>query len=118
MSRVLIVSNRLPVTVRAETGEVQVQPSVGGVATGLLGPHERSGGLWIGWTGLVEPLPEQDATALAAQLGAMRLVEVPLSPGGGASLLRWYSNGVLWPLFHYFAGELRWSSRDSTTTSE
>jgi trehalose 6-phosphate synthase/phosphatase len=106
VSRVLIVSNRLPVTVRAETDGVQVEPSVGGVATGLLGPHERSGGLWIGWAGLVEPLPDKDATALTTQLEAMRLVQVPLTQEEVHGYYESYSNGVLWPLFHYFASEL------------
>jgi len=106
VSRVLIVSNRLPVTVRADADGVDVQPSVGGVATGLLGPHERSGGLWIGWSGLVEPLPEKDAAALAERLEAMRLVQVPLTAEEVHRYYESYSNGVLWPLFHYFASEL------------
>ena len=106
VSRVLIVSNRLPVTVRTDADGVEVQPSVGGVATGLRGPHERSGGLWIGWPGLVEPLPEKDRPVLAAQLEAMRLVQVPLSAEEVHRYYESYSNGVLWPLFHYFASEL------------
>ena len=106
VSRVLIVSNRLPVTVRADADGVLVQPSVGGVATGLLGPHERSGGLWIGWPGLEEPLADRDAAALAAQLDAKRLVQVPLTQEEVHRYYEAYSNGVLWPLFHYFVGEL------------
>jgi trehalose 6-phosphate synthase/phosphatase len=106
VARVLIVSNRLPVTVRADADGVEVQPSVGGVATGLWGPHERSGGLWIGWTGLVDPLPEKDQTELAARLEAMRLVQVSLTREEVQRYYESYSNGVLWPLFHYFAGEL------------
>src|SRR5262249_14281718 len=97
---------RLPVTVRADADGVEVQPSVGGVATGLRGPHERSGGLWIGWTGLDDPLPEKDQQLLAQQLEAMRLVQVPLSREEVQRYYRAYSNGVLWPLFHYFANEL------------
>ncbi len=106
MSRVLIVSNRLPVTVRADADGVDVQPSVGGVATGLLGPHERSGGLWIGWPGLVEPLSEKSSAVLAERLEAMRLVQVPLTAEEVHRYYESYSNGVLWPLFHYFASEL------------
>ncbi|HZJ55216.1 MAG TPA: bifunctional alpha,alpha-trehalose-phosphate synthase (UDP-forming)/trehalose-phosphatase [Myxococcaceae bacterium] len=106
MSRVLIVSNRLPVTVRADADGVEVQPSVGGVATGLRGPHERSGGLWIGWPGLMDPLPEKDGPELAAKLEAMRLVQVALTREEVHRYYEAYSNGVLWPLFHYFASEL------------
>ena len=106
MARVLIVSNRLPVTVRADADGVEVQPSVGGVATGLWGPHQRSGGLWIGWPGLVDPLPEKDQNELASRLEAMRLVQVPLTREEVQRYYESYSNGVLWPLFHYFVGEL------------
>ena len=106
MSRILIVSNRLPVTVRTDAGGVEVQPSVGGVATGLRGPHERSGGVWIGWSGLVDPLPEGDARALQARLEALRLVPVELTPEEVHRYYESYSNGVLWPLFHYFADQV------------
>jgi trehalose 6-phosphate synthase/phosphatase len=106
VARVLIVSNRLPVTVRTGPGGLDVQQSVGGLATGLRGPHDRSGGVWIGWPGLVGELSEEDAAALAAKLDALRLVQVPLSEEELHRYYESYSNGVLWPLFHYFAGEL------------
>ena len=51
MSRLLIVANRLPVTVKVTEAGVDVQRSTGGLATGLQGPHEQSDGLWIGWSG-------------------------------------------------------------------
>jgi trehalose 6-phosphate synthase/phosphatase len=104
--RVLIVSNRLPVTVRMEAGSLEVQPSVGGLATGLRGPHERSGGLWIGWPGLIDALSEADSRALAVRLEAMRLVQVPLSSEEIHRYYESYSNAVLWPVFHYFANRL------------
>jgi trehalose 6-phosphate synthase/phosphatase len=52
--RTLIVSNRLPVTARIEDGEVSIEPSDGGLATGLRGVHESEGALWIGWSGLTD----------------------------------------------------------------
>jgi trehalose 6-phosphate synthase/phosphatase len=48
MARLLIVANRLPITVQTTEGTVEVQRSAGGLATGLAVPHEQSGGLWIG----------------------------------------------------------------------
>ena len=50
--RLLIVSNRLPMTMRVQQGAVRVQRSSGGLATGLRGVHEDTGGIWIGWPGL------------------------------------------------------------------
>ena len=41
VSRLLVVSNRLPVTLRAGANEPELAPSAGGVATGLLAPHEK-----------------------------------------------------------------------------
>src|SRR4051794_8387366 len=99
--RVLIVSNRLPVTVRAERGDVQVVPSAGGLATGLRGPHERTGGLWIGWPGDVARLDPPQRKALDERLAMLRTVPVYLSQGEVARYYDGYSNGVLWPLFHY-----------------
>ena len=37
--RLLLVSNRLPITVRLERGQVVVGRSAGGLATGLRGVH-------------------------------------------------------------------------------
>lgn len=51
MNRLLIVSNRLPVTVKLDGGDIQIIASAGGLATALKGPHERSDSLWIGWPG-------------------------------------------------------------------
>ena len=62
MGRLIIVSNRLPVTVHADGGggEPTVARSPGGLATGLSGPHESSEGLWVGWPGDLSTLgPEQ-----------------------------------------------------------
>jgi trehalose 6-phosphate synthase/phosphatase len=101
MSRLILVSNRLPVTVRAEKGDVSVQRSAGGLATGLRGPHERSKGLWIGWPGDVSALDEAQRERLDAELAELRCVPVYLSPEEVSSYYDGFSNAVLWPLFHY-----------------
>ena len=105
MSRLLIVANRLPVTVRATEGGVEVQRSAGGLATGLMRPHEQSDGLWIGWAGASDLDPAQQA-ALDRELAAMRLVGVPLSADLVGRFYEGYSNGVLWPLFHYLLDQI------------
>jgi trehalose 6-phosphate synthase/phosphatase len=100
-ARLILVSNRLPVTVKQERGEVTVSRSSGGLATGLRGPHEQSGGLWIGWPGDVSRISEVQRRKLDAHLEELRCVPVYLS---GVEVSRYYdgfSNAVLWPLFHY-----------------
>lgn len=98
--RLLIVSNRLPVTISMQGGEPVVTPSVGGLATGLRTAHERSGGLWIGWPGVRETPDEVARRKLARALEAMRLVPVPLSAKEVATYYEHVSNGVLWPICH------------------
>lgn len=100
MGRLLIVSNRLPITARAGPGGLELVPSVGGLATGLSRPHEAGKGLWIGWPGPV-PATDEAAGELAAACAARRLVPVPLEPALQQAFYEGYANGVLWPLLHY-----------------
>jgi trehalose 6-phosphate synthase/phosphatase len=112
MPRLLIVSNRLPVTVKVEGDAPSVTPSTGGLATGMSGPHERLGGLWIGWPGELGGLSGDARQELDRKLGELRLAAVPLSADEVARYYEGYSNGVLWPLFHYFAARLPQEVRD------
>ncbi len=101
MSRLLVVSNRLPVTVAASQGKAVVTPSMGGLATGLRGPFERSQGLWIGWPGDLSRLSAEEHAGALEQLKGLRTVPVELSAEEVKSFYEDFSNGVLWPLFHY-----------------
>ena len=92
----MIVSNRLPVTVRMEDGQPVVRRSVGGLAAGLLPPHEASGGIWIGWSGISGPLPPE----LSERFDAMRLVPLPLSAREQQIFYQDIANAVLWPICH------------------
>ncbi len=98
MSRVIIVANRLPVSVSVDAdGKLVVEPSPGGLASGLATVHGQSDSLWIGWPGTTDV----DPAALARELAARRLVAVPLTAEELRSYYDGFSNGVVWPLFHY-----------------
>jgi trehalose 6-phosphate synthase/phosphatase len=99
-ARLLIVSNRLPVTVTVEDGHPVVCPSVGGLATGLQAPHDRSEGLWIGWPGAVEGLTPAMRADIDRQLAAMRAVPICLSDREVTFFYEQVSNAVLWPICH------------------
>lgn len=106
MARLLIVSNRLPVTVtRGESG-FEVQRSPGGLATGLAAPHARSDALWIGWPGEVRELDENGRRELEARLAELRTVPVWLEPDEVKGFYEGYSNEILWPLFHYLIEQM------------
>jgi trehalose 6-phosphate synthase/phosphatase len=98
--RTLIVSNRLPVTARIEDGEVFIEPSDGGLATGLRGVHESEGALWIGWSGLTDRASVSAHRTVAYRLQDLGAQPVPLSEEEIAGYYRGYSNGALWPVLH------------------
>jgi trehalose 6-phosphate synthase/phosphatase len=110
--RLVLVSNRLPVTVKVERGDVAVVRSSGGLATGLRGPHEESGGLWIGWPGDVARMTEPQRKKLDAHLEELRCVPVYLSSAEVSRYYDGFSNAVLWPLFHYLLDRIPLHSQE------
>ena len=101
MSRLLLVSNRLPVTVSRMDGVVTVEPSMGGLATGLSGPHRDSDGWWIGWPGALDDLGPEERGQVLGKLQELRLLPIELSEEEVKGYYEGFSNRVLWPLFHY-----------------
>jgi trehalose 6-phosphate synthase/phosphatase len=99
--RLLIVSNRLPVIARLDAGELRLADAEGGLARGLRPWHMRSGGLWLGWPGDVSPFAACQRTELDLQLQQRGIVPVHLSKDQIDRYYHRFSNGVLWPLFHY-----------------
>ncbi|MCY1044200.1 bifunctional alpha,alpha-trehalose-phosphate synthase (UDP-forming)/trehalose-phosphatase [Corallococcus sp. bb12-1] len=112
MARLLLVSNRLPVTVKVEKDSVSVGRSAGGLATGLSRPHERSGGLWIGWPGDVSRLTDAQRTKVEGQLAELNCVPLYLSASEVSRFYEGYSNRVLWPLCHYMLDRIPRQDRD------
>ncbi len=50
--RVVLVSNRLPVSLKLGAEGVNVRPSSGGLASGLRSVHSSGNSTWIGWPGI------------------------------------------------------------------
>ncbi|MGH9409799.1 MAG: bifunctional alpha,alpha-trehalose-phosphate synthase (UDP-forming)/trehalose-phosphatase [Vicinamibacterales bacterium] len=101
-SRLLIVSNRLPVAARLAAGRVRLALSSGGLAAGLR-PYHADGarGVWIGWPGDVSRWPAEERRELDARLRQRAIVPVHLSPEHVERYYHGFANRVLWPLFHY-----------------
>src|SRR2546428_8796960 len=59
----ILVSNRLPVTVRRIGNRLDVQPNPGGVAAGLASFLRELQGRWVGWPGAIPPRATQEVTA-------------------------------------------------------
>jgi trehalose 6-phosphate synthase/phosphatase len=103
---VLIVSNRLPITTVIDGDTITFAPASGGLANGLRGCHERTHGLWIGWPGTTAALSDKAREDLTGQFGAAGIVPVYLTEDEVRDYYEDFSNGVLWPLFHYLLDRL------------
>lgn len=104
MKRVIIISNRLPVTISTEKSRVSVIPSVGGLATGLKSVHEKHGSLWVGWPGIESDTLNPEMTLkIDAELEKAGCLPVHLNGDELENFYNGFSNKTIWPLFHYFA---------------
>ena len=101
MSQVIIVSNRLPVSVKKEDGELVFYPSIGGIATGLASYADDRRNRWIGWPGIAsDELTGNDRQVIVDELAKHNCSPVFLSQRQIDDFYNGYSNTVLWPLFH------------------
>jgi trehalose 6-phosphate synthase/phosphatase len=116
MSRVLIVSNRLPITVARNDGGFTITRSAGGLANGLSCAHGAEDSLWIGYPGDLRGVRKAELRDLNAGFTERRLVPVALSAREVRKYYEGYSNGVLWPLFHYLLDRLDLDSGDNWET--
>jgi trehalose 6-phosphate synthase/phosphatase len=96
-SRVLIASNRLPVTAVEDRGRMRFRRSDGGLAAGLRHVARKWPVRWYGWTGAVS-----DTTAVsgAGDHSGSCLISVPMNEGEVEGFYRDYCNRVLWPTLH------------------
>jgi trehalose 6-phosphate synthase/phosphatase len=110
MGRLILVANRLPVSLDLSDGQVKVQDSAGGLATGMRGLSKQEKTSWIGWPGGM-PNDEQRAQ-LDRELMAHSATPVYLSAQEAERFYEGMSNSVIWPLFHYLVDRVPLFVRD------
>ena len=98
-SRLIVVSNRLPVSlVKEETGW-KAKRSAGGLATAMDPILKQSGGIWIGWSGTHD---QESPEVLKFLRDDQSCIAVNLPADLGEKFYEGYANQALWPLFHNF----------------
>ncbi|MDI9387946.1 MAG: trehalose-6-phosphate synthase [Synergistota bacterium] len=105
--RLLIVSNRLPVTLSTEEGRLAGRPASGGLVNALSPALKNKGGVWAGWPGTLEDTPPAALGGILRRVSAesgYRLLPVNLTSEDLDSFYSGFSNSVLWPLFHDLQG--------------
>ena len=91
MPRLVVVSNRV-----ADPRKT----AAGGLAVALADVLNNTGGLWFGWSGKITEGAAESGLR-THQAGPVKLVTIDLSRDDYDSFYMGYSNGVLWPVFHY-----------------
>lgn len=103
MNKTIIVSNRLPLQINLDGNNIEIVPSVGGLATGMKSVHEEGNGVWIGWSGLTEEeLSDKLYAEVEKELKKNKCASVSLNQKDVDDFYFGFSNKTLWPLFHYF----------------
>src|SRR6185436_6384403 len=92
MSRLVVVSNRL-----ADPRKT----AAGGLAVALAEVLNNTGGLWFGWSGKVTTAHAGHGELHTQHAGPVSLVTLDLGREDYEAYYLGYSNGVLWPVFHY-----------------
>lgn len=104
MPKLIIVSNRLPITVSKVGNKISYSSSSGGLATALASVDNIEEKLWIGWPGIAEDdLTNQEKKEITKELLKQNCVPVFLSQKQIKEFYLGFCNGTLWPLFHYFS---------------
>jgi trehalose 6-phosphate synthase/phosphatase len=111
MSRLILVANRLPVSLDLSGGEVKVLDSAGGLATGMRGLSKQERTSWVGWPGGTPSSDEQRAE-LDRKLAEHSATPVYLSAQEAERFYEGMSNSVIWPLFHYLVDRMPLFVRD------
>ncbi|KAK5115709.1 hypothetical protein LTR62_000798 [Meristemomyces frigidus] len=104
--RLLLVSNRLPITIkRSDEGHYDFSMSSGGLVSGLAGLQRTTQFQWYGWPGM--PLPEDEIPHVKERLlNDFSAVPIFLEEELADRHYNGFSNCLLWPLFHYHLGEV------------
>ncbi len=116
--RLIIVSNRLPFTVRFKDDELRFDESAGGLVTGLstfLDSYKfhfpkQEEHVWVGWPG--NTIPDDRKEEVRSRASAeCRACPVFLSETEMKQFYLGFCNKTLWPLFHYFPSYAAYEER-------
>lgn len=98
----LVVTSRCPISHENVGGHKTVKENVGGVATALRRAMKQEGGTWVCWGdgNLDHEYPEEEYEGY-------KIVRIFTTPRERKGFYDDYSNGSLWPLFHYFRDRMK-----------
>jgi len=104
--RILLVSNRLPITIEKRKGGFHYHPSIGGLATALSSICTKYNYKWIGWHGVTS-----QSKKIESKLSEYNCYPVFIGKKDVEKYYHGFCNETLWPLFHYFPRTTKYDFR-------
>lgn len=98
--RLVVVSNRLPVSIKKASAGWEIRPGSGGLVTALAPVLKDQGGIWIGWSGGIGDQEIMEHIKTASSDSGFDLHTVPLTADEIRDYYYGFSNEIIWPLFH------------------
>jgi trehalose 6-phosphate synthase/phosphatase len=107
--RLLVVSNRLPITAIENNGTLQFKESMGGLVSGISAyldslkgsSFTKSKYIWIGWPG-ISVAKAQQTSLKKSLLKRFQAYPTFLETEAMEDFYHGFCNKTIWPLFHYF----------------
>jgi trehalose 6-phosphate synthase/phosphatase len=120
--RLIVVSNRLPISFKQEKGQLKAEASSGGLVSALVPILKEHGGTWIGSPGVAGLGEDGGTNRLADEAGVQRLLDeshdydyrylpVHLTEEEQTNFYEGFSNEIVWPLFHDLQSRCRFLPR-------
>lgn len=100
--KLVIVSNRLPISLKRKNNDWVVTAGEGGLVTALAPILQKHGGKWIGWLGTSQKGDFSRVVKEAEKKMGCSLCGVPLTEKDVQDYYFGFANEILWPLFHSF----------------
>jgi len=111
-ARLIVVSNRLPLTLKKTEEGWDTVRSSGGLASAMNPLLARSGGDWIGWSGDSEEGDRQERDAILSEWAKTdHCFAVHLPKDVAVGFYEGYANQTLWPVFHNFPSQLKFDAK-------
>ena len=112
-ARLIVVSNRLPLTLQRTKEGWRTVRSSGGLASAMNPLLGKTGGDWIGWAGDSEAEASEEREAILSDWAENdHCFAVGLPKGVAAGFYEGYANQTLWPVFHNFPSQLKFDAKD------
>jgi trehalose 6-phosphate synthase/phosphatase len=110
--RIIVVSNRLPLTLKKTEQGWDTARSSGGLASAMNPLLAKTGGEWIGWAGDSAAEDGQKRQAILSEWAeTYQCFAVDLPKDVAAGFYEGYANQTLWPVFHNFPSQLKFDAR-------